>query len=634
MPRSQVSKSLSGSGPASEAAWTRNRPAVFSAAIAILGAAVFSPALENGFTSWDDNVYVTENRKIADLSLRGIGEVFTSFDNCNYHPLTTLSYRIEHALVGLRPKLYHFDNVLLHSLAAVFAFHLARRWLRSDGGALLAALLFLLHPLRAESVAWVSQRKDVLCAFFYLAALLAYPPPGAASGRGRYVLSLGLSLLALLSKVMAISLPVALAIALAFERRAAKRELRKLIPFAVLAAAFAAINFAAQAAEEAVVGLRGRGLGEHLLSIPVAISFYAGKLLFPIVLSPRYAPPPPAGLSDPRVLAGLALVAAAFAAAWRSFRRRREAFLGLAFFAATWAPVSGAIASSTLVADRYVYLPSFGLSVALAAWIARGLGRRAPRRSVTPARVALGVTVFLLLAHLVLTPLRVSKWKDTYTLWRDALAENPRNAIAHNQLSTELIGDRRYGEAAAEAIACIRAGLDGPPFLYNLALAYRGLGAYEKELETAREIVRKDPKFLPAWLVILRHETRSGRLEEAEKLLAEIERRFSPDRSTVLFARSEIARARGDLRRALAYALRSLEVDPADPEVIIASAALVARLGDPRRAVATVRGAFDVERWILDAAMREELAELIDALESCGRPELLEDILWLRKIAD
>lgn len=611
----------------------RNRAAFLSAAIAILGAAVFSPALQNGFTGWDDPDYVTENRRISDLSLRGIASIFTSFDNCNYHPLTTLSYRLEYALVGLRPKLYHFDNVLLHSLAAVVAFHLARRWLRSDSGAFLGALLFLLHPMRAESVAWVSERKDVLCTFFYLAALLAYPTADCPRPRARYALSLGLYLLALLSKAMAISFPLVLWIVLLFERRASRRELFRLAPFAALAVVFAVVGYFAQASEKAIVGLHGRSLGQHLLSVPLAIAFYTWKLLFPLVLSPRYALDPPRGLFDPRVLAGLSILAAGGLAAAASYKRRREAFLGLGFFAASWAPVSGLVASSTLVADRYVYLPSFGLSLALAAWIVRGLEfRRAPSR-VSPQRIALAVAVFAICSYLYLTPSRVSKWKDNYSLWRDALAENPRNSIAHNQLYTELVTDGRYGEAVAEAIACIRGGLDGPPYRYNLALAYRGLENYEAEVKIAREIVRKDPDFLPAWLIILRYETRSGHLEEAERLLGELERKF-PDRATLLFARGEIQRAKGDLRGALYWMLRSLELDPADPEVIIASAAVLARLGDPRRAIATVRGAFDPERWIPDAGKRERLAELIEALESLGREEFAEDIRWLRKMRE
>ena len=123
-------------------------PLILPAALLfLLGIAAFGGTLRNDFTTWDDDVYVTRNPDVRDLSLGGIARLFTSFANCNYHPLTDLTYRFEYAMVGLNPWLYHLDNVLLHSAATVLAFFLLRRWLGSPWVAFLASALFLLHTL-------------------------------------------------------------------------------------------------------------------------------------------------------------------------------------------------------------------------------------------------------------------------------------------------------------------------------------------------------------------------------------------------------------------------------------------------------------------------------------------------------
>src|SRR6185369_4520913 len=167
-----------------------------------LGLALYGGAVGHRFTSWDDDFYVTRNPLIRDLSPAGVFRIFTTFSNCNYHPLTYLTYLAEYAAVGLSPWLYHLDNVLLHAVAGVLAFRLLRRWAGCRFAAALGALLFLVHPLRVESVAWVAERKDLLCGVFYLGSLLAYTAHLERGGGARYAAALALFALALLSKVM------------------------------------------------------------------------------------------------------------------------------------------------------------------------------------------------------------------------------------------------------------------------------------------------------------------------------------------------------------------------------------------------------------------------------------------------
>lgn len=589
----------------------------FELAILLLGLAAFAGTLRFGFTSWDDNLYVTENPHIQDLSLDGILGLFTRFEVCNYHPLTLLSYRIEYALAGFDAALYHFDNVVLHALAGLLAFRLLRRWIGAEVPAFLGSLFFLIHPLRVESVVWISERKDVLCVVFYLAALLAYPERPT---RGRYLASLGLFLCALLSKAMAVSLPLALLLVAIRERRPLRREIELLVPFFALAALFTALGIAAQANDSGLYGLHGSRLSTHILCLPLSIAHYAEKLVFPVLLSPRYCPEMPAGLVDARVLAGLALAGLAAGAVARSFRVRGPAFLGLSFFAVSWAPASGIVASSTIVADRYVYLPSLGLAFALAGSIERSLRVGSPWR-VRPGRVGEGLLVSALAAYAVLTPLRVEVWRDPLTLWEDALRENPRNSIAHNQISVVHFQSGRYAEAAVHAAESVRCGLRDSKFLYNVCVAYQGIGDAARELATAQEIVRGLPGFLPAHLVILRHLRLAGRFDEHARLLAELERRF-PGAAVLVEERAEVEEALGHLDTALDLFRETLRREPGLLSARLGACVVLARLGREETAAEIAAGVMRRTRKVPvpDLDVRERVRQLIEIFERSAAP--------------
>ncbi|MCZ6794739.1 MAG: hypothetical protein O7J95_14110, partial [Planctomycetota bacterium] len=385
---------------------------------------IYGETLGAGFTFWDDDVYVTRNPLIQELSPGSVGRLFTQFSNCNYHPLTYFTWMAEYSLVGLSPWLYHLDNVLLHVGVGVLVFLLTRRLLEGAHGelaALLVAVLFLVHPLRVESVAWIAERKDVLCVLFYLASLLVYLKfIDEGPDKRSYGLSLALFLAALLSKAMAISLPAVQVLLLVLRRSASRKQLLLLAPFWVLSVVFAVLAYLAQAACGAVTPIHGDTFLAHLLTVVKALAFYAQKLVVPHPLSARYVVEPAAGLGEPQVIVGLILVALATWAAWRSFGRRRLLFFGLGFFAVTWAPVSGIVPTSTLVADRYMYLPALGLLWPLGA--AAGAALRGAVESRRHATAWVGLTLLLGTALVwgVLARERVHAWTDGIVLWQDA----------------------------------------------------------------------------------------------------------------------------------------------------------------------------------------------------------------------
>ena len=187
--------------------------AVLLLACAILSivAAVFLPSLKNDFVNWDDDRYVIENNLIKSLSLGNIKNIFTTFYMGNYHPLTILSYALDYRFFKLRPFGYHLTNLLLHLSNCIFTFSVIYMLSRSLPVAFIAAILFGLHPLQVDSVAWVSERKGLLCAAFYLCAIIAYIRYASKNQESKYYyLSLLFLTFALLSKPMAVTLPFVL----------------------------------------------------------------------------------------------------------------------------------------------------------------------------------------------------------------------------------------------------------------------------------------------------------------------------------------------------------------------------------------------------------------------------------------
>jgi len=281
-------------------------------AVALLVFLVYCPVLRNGFVGWDDGIYVYQNPRLRDLTLPNLLGMFTSIHaSGNWHPLTELSHAADCALWGMNPKGHHLTSILLHGLNAglvvALTFALARarsaeRHARTMVAAVATGLLWGLHPLRVESAAWVSERKDVLCASFYLAGLLYYlryaqEIGGAPARKKRFYLgALACFLLALLSKPMAVSLPFVLLILDAYPlarlgRVRLGRLLVEKLPFLALAAASAVITLKAQRAGGAFRAMLGVPLGTKVLVATRATVSYLGKTLWPSKLLPLYSYP-------------------------------------------------------------------------------------------------------------------------------------------------------------------------------------------------------------------------------------------------------------------------------------------------------------------------------------------------------
>ncbi len=414
---------------------------------------VFWACVHNAFVSADDPDYL--NHPFQGIGLSSLLGTFSNFHASNYVPLTFLSLSIDSAIWGMDPYGYHLTNVLLHAANAVIFYFLCLELLAAGGAtdddrptAAAAALLFCLHPLRVQSVAWVAERKDVLCGVFFLLALLfwmrSHRRGGLNGARGKTA-SFFAFLLALFSKGAAIPLPLVLMI-LDFEplRRAptslrawlGSPLLKEKLPFLALAGAFVGLTVAAQSRGAIVRSVHVETL-QKFNQIAFNQVFYLGKLLWPTDLAFyewHWFPIRSA------VILGTLAMSATLAAAILSRRLRAPLLAAAAYQTVMLAPVSGFITiGHEIVADRYSYLSGLGWAVLF------GLGLRELARRHRTA--AWGIACALLTVFAGATRAQIGVWRDSKTLWRQVAQVDPESWGARANLAAYLAQKGRAGEA-------------------------------------------------------------------------------------------------------------------------------------------------------------------------------------------
>lgn len=443
---------------------------LFAAAIAL----VYWPVLRNGFV-WDDWENLVAHRGWRSLDLDGLVAAFRSRVGGHFQPLTWLSWALDDLLWRGDPRGYHAVNVLLHVANALLVLRLAERLLaaaeRPEGerrlGALLAAALFAFHPMRVESVAWATERRDVLSAFFALASLLAWVEGGLAERRGdagparRWRLaSLGAFAVGLLAKSIA-PLPAVLLVLdlhpLGRHRRGDGGRLGRLarllvekVPFLALSLASSVLAVRAQAATGALVGVGDQGLAARAAQAAFGLCHYLVSFFTP-VRSPLVERPVPLDPLEPRFVAAMAAVLVAGGLLVAARRRAPGVVAAAVAYLLLLLPVLGLFQSGVqLVADRYSYLPHVGFAVVAGGAVAAAMARW--------GRVGRGGAVLLvagLLAFFALASRRqVAVWKDDQTLWRAVLASGP-SALAENNLGAMALGAGRTAEAVDHLLASL-----------------------------------------------------------------------------------------------------------------------------------------------------------------------------------
>jgi tetratricopeptide (TPR) repeat protein len=439
--------------------------------IALATFALFWPATRNGFVNYDDPDYVTSSIHVqAGLTAQTFQWAFTHTVSGNWHPLTLLSHAFDCQLYGLQPRGHHLTSILLHGINAALLFLLLRRLTSALWRSLFVALFFAWHPLRVESVAWIAERKDVLCGFFWLLALLAWTEfverKNAQNSRAKffYGATLLAFTLALLSKPMAVTLPFVLLLLdfwplkrmtdFKFKTPELPPLVREKIPFFLLALVMSAVAFLAQLNGDAVQSLGKLPFGLRAANALVAYADYLGKIFWPADLSIFY--PHPGHLPWPPVLLAGIFLAAVSVIVWRARGRFPFLLSGWFWFLGVLVPVIGLVqVGSQAMADRYTYLPSVGVFV-ISVWGAHEL---AAGKSFLRKIFFVG-GIFALAGCWILTRQQIGYWRDSETLFTHALAVTADNAIARNGLGFALVKQGRLAEAAPDFADAIRLSPD------------------------------------------------------------------------------------------------------------------------------------------------------------------------------
>jgi lipoprotein NlpI len=476
----------------------KTRRSKFAVAVAVSAVTLFVylAALRNDFVNWDDGQYVYENSHIHSLNAAFFKWAFFDFYASNWHPLTWFSHALDYALWGLNPLGHHLTNIVLHAVNVFIVVFLVIRLLEAwkertmssgqpsflnERAILIAAgttgLLFGLHPVHVESVAWVAERKDLLCALFFLLSILWYVKYASDSRELvrrnglshlfniRYLSVLGLFVLALMSKPMAVTLPVVLLVLdwFPFNRIRSGRTLWaacvEKLPFFALSLASSIVTILAQRAGGAMTLTDVVPLSTRLLVAAKSIIAYLWKMLLPLDLVPFYPYPEDVSLLSWKYLLFLILVIAVTVACIRAAKKRRLLLAAWSYYVVTLIPVLGIVQVGTQsMADRYTYLPSLGPFLLLGVMAAGVWGTVAilkrPGRHMKVACVAAAFFVFASLSYLTIKQIAV--WENSVSLWSSVIEKEPKSvplAYMNRGVAYQVLG--KFEEALADFNAAI-----------------------------------------------------------------------------------------------------------------------------------------------------------------------------------
>ncbi|MDD2903409.1 MAG: tetratricopeptide repeat protein [Syntrophales bacterium] len=496
--------------------WLRRLPGGLPLLLCLLLAgaalAVYSQVSHHDFLTFDDDMYVTHNPRVrAGLTWPGVKWAFTAVHSSNWHPLTWLSHMLDCQIFGMQPGGHHLTNLAWHLANTILLFLFLARVTGALRPSALVAALFALHPLHVESVAWVSERKDLLSTFFWLAALWAYAGYAAAPSIRRYLAVVLAFILGLLAKPMVVTLPFVLLLldywplgrvpggpgpAPGFAGTGEPRPrpaprgywylLQEKIPLFALTIISCLITLAAQKGSGAMMPMAIRPLVPRIANALVAYVEYLVKLFwpFPMIFFYPLAPVPwweAAG-------AGLVLLVLTIFLLYGS-RRHPYLAVGWLWYLGTLVPVIGLVqVGGQAMADRYTYVPFIGLFI-IAAWGIAEATAGWRRRTIVLSTSAAA----LLLACLLASWGQAGYWRNSQTLFTRAIEINPNNYMAFHHLGMDLVNRGKLDQAIAMYKKTLALAPKYPPAYNNLAIAYARQGKFKEAIPLFKEAIKLTP---------------------------------------------------------------------------------------------------------------------------------------------
>jgi tetratricopeptide (TPR) repeat protein len=460
------------------------RNAVVCLLLAVATLALYNPVNRHPFVNYDDDRYVTENPHVRHgLTAETIGWALTSTEQANWHPLTWMSHALDCTLFRLNPAGHHFTSILLHAINAALLFLLLIWATDRLGPSLFVAALFALHPINVESVAWIAERKNVLCTFFFFLTLWAYGWYTRRPGWQRYLVVVAGFAAGLASKPMVITLPFVLLLLDYWPLNRVRGEgdkgspttlpwtrlILEKLPLLALSAGSAVITVQAQQAGGSIRTTTEFSFAVRIANAIYAYAMYLWKMVWPAKLAPLY-PHPGDTLAAWRVFVAALVLFAITVAVWR-LRRRRYLLVGWLWFLGTLVPVIGLVqVGEAAMADRYAYIPLIGVFVMISFGVADWVQQRNFRYwSAVP-----GVAVLLAMA--LVANRQIGYWQSNYDLWSHTLAVTENNFVAEDNVGGALILEDKEDEAHPHFEAAARINPRDPMSHSNLGTYYQNHG--------------------------------------------------------------------------------------------------------------------------------------------------------------
>ncbi|MGX9727346.1 MAG: tetratricopeptide repeat protein [Candidatus Electronema sp. VV] len=538
----------------------------------------YSGIIKNDFIGYDDDKYVIKNIHVQQgISKDSILWAFTSLHASNWHPVTWLSHMLDVELYGMNAGGHHFSSLLLHLANSLLLFFVLKNMTGAPLRSCAAALLFAIHPLHVESVAWVAERKDVLSTFFWLLTTWSYIRYVTTKKRYDYLLAVLFFLLALMAKPMAVTLPFSLLLIdywplhrvqhisqdnSSYSKNIFVRYLPMIYektPFFLLSAISSSLTYFAQKHGDAVAGLEEYPLSIRIANALISYATYIQKAVLPHDLGILY--PYPSAISVWQaagaafVLSGITLLAA----------RHRERFQWLAvgwlWYLGTLVPVIGLVQVGVQAfADRYTYIPLIGIFI-IASWGADELLRNFRHKKI--ALSAAAATIFS--ALIINTRIQASYWRDSVTLFEHTLQVTEGNYIIHNNLGFEFALQGQYEKALAQYQEALRIHRNFEQAAVNYGSALFSSGKKEESFAYYEEILNSRPSFANVHYNFGTLLLKDGRYDKAA-FHFQAALRLKPNFAAACNGLGAVMLYKGNIEQAVMLFRKSLEMNPEFPD--------------------------------------------------------------------
>ncbi len=531
----------------------------------------FAPCFTAGFVHWDDDLHLLNNPLVKEIPASNIAAVFQTLVNKTYIPLTVISFQIEHLFYGLNPFVYHLNNITLHALVCLTIYGMFCRMGFDRRIVFLTALIFAIHPMHVESVAWVTQRKDVLYALLYALSMWQYWQFLTYRKKRSYWLSLAFGALSIFAKPMALSLPLTLLVFdWYYQGRVVKQAVFNKIPYLLVMVPVAWITYQANARVPVF------DTPESLLIWAWSATFYIKKFFTPFVLLPLYQLPQPVSILNPSYFSSVLMLAAA---PFALFYLRRDKLFVLAvwFYALStfflWR-YDDAV-DVTIVGDRFMYLPSLGICL----WLARLAINQLNTRKPLP-RIVVSVIMIAMMAQ---THHQSRIWQNDVALWDHEIKHEQRSALAYNSRGAALSRNNDQESALRDLDKAIELNPEYTLAFYNRGRVYTRQDKRDLALADFDAALRTNPKHVNSLIdrgILL------SRQEKYEDALADLNtaQSLEPENARLYNNRGIVYKNLGKWNEALEDYTKAIALNPRSASSFVNRSEIWLELGNPTEA--------------------------------------------------